>query len=160
MKSLINARYWRGRSLKARVAVAAIAATSIAGASVLGVSAASAKGKSAPLIVWIDTARVPYEKAYMAANPHANVKWVLYNGNENGTGILQSKFALWNRTGWPSDAPDVMFDTQHPCRLLQAHRRPAQPQELRPEERAGQVRRHFDEGRLHDTERPGRLPAQ
>jgi multiple sugar transport system substrate-binding protein len=113
MKSLINARYWRGRSLKARVAVAAIAATSIAGASVLGVSAASAKGKSAPLIVWIDTARVPYEKAYMAANPHANVKWVLYNGNENGTGILQSKFALWNRTGWPSDAPDVMFDSQN-----------------------------------------------
>ena len=113
MKSSINRRFWRGRSLKARVAVAAIAAVGVTGASVLGVSAASAKGKSAPLIVWIDTSRVPYEKAYMAANPHANIKWVLYNGNENGTGVLQSKFALWNRTGWPSDAPDVMFDTQN-----------------------------------------------
>ena len=49
----------------------------------------------------------------MKANPHANIKWVIYNGNENGTGVLQSKFALWNRTGWPSDAPDVMFDTQN-----------------------------------------------
>jgi multiple sugar transport system substrate-binding protein len=113
MKSPINARLWRGRSLTARVAVSAIVAASVVGASVLGVSAASAKGKSAPLIVWIDTARVPYEKAYMAANPHANIKWVLYNGNENGTGVLQSKFALWNRTGWPSNAPDVMFDSQN-----------------------------------------------
>jgi ABC-type glycerol-3-phosphate transport system substrate-binding protein len=108
MKSSINRRFWRGRSLKARVAAA-----SVTGASVLGVAAASAKGKSAPLIVWIDTSRVPYEKAYMAAHPGANIKWVLYNGNENGTGVLQSKFALWNRTGWPSDAPDVMFDTQN-----------------------------------------------
>ncbi|HEX2702255.1 MAG TPA: hypothetical protein VHM72_02340 [Solirubrobacteraceae bacterium] len=113
MKSPINARYWRGRSLGARVAIVAIAATSIAGASVLGVTAASAKSKAAPLIVWYDTNRVPYVKAYQAANPHANVKWVLYNGNQNGTGVLQSKFALWNRTGWPSDAPDVIFDTQN-----------------------------------------------
>ena len=113
MKSPINARYWRGRSLKARVAVAAILATSIAGASVLGVTAAAAKSKAAPLVVWYDTNRVPYVKAFQAANPHANIKWVLYNGNQNGTGVLQSKFALWNRTGWPSDAPDVMFDTQN-----------------------------------------------
>jgi len=113
MKSPIKAKYWRGRSLKARVAVAAITAASVAGASALGVSGASAKGKSAQLVVWIDTSRVPYEKAYMAANPHANIKWVIYNGNQNGTGVLQSKFALWNRTGWPSDAPDVMFDSQN-----------------------------------------------
>jgi len=88
-------------------------ATSVVGASVLGVSAAAAKSKGAPLIVWYDSNRVPYMKAYQAANPHANVKWVLYNGNQNGTGVLQSKFALWNRTGWPSNAPDVMFDTQN-----------------------------------------------
>jgi ABC-type glycerol-3-phosphate transport system substrate-binding protein len=80
---------------------------------VLGVASAGAKAAARPLIVWIDTSRVPYEKAYMKANPHANIKWVLYNGNENGTGVLQSKFALWNRTGWPSDAPDVMFDSQN-----------------------------------------------
>ncbi len=49
----------------------------------------------------------------MKAHPGANIKWVIYNGNENGTGVLQSKFALWNRIGWPSDAPDVMFDSQN-----------------------------------------------
>jgi ABC-type glycerol-3-phosphate transport system substrate-binding protein len=113
MKSPINARHWRGRSLGARIAVVAITVASVAGASVLGVAAASAKAKAAPLIVWYDTNRVPYVKAFQAANPHANVKFVLYNGNQNGTGVLQSKFALWNRTGWPSDAPDVMFDTQN-----------------------------------------------
>ena len=69
--------------------------------------------RAKPLIVWIDTSRIPYEQAYMKANPGANIKWVIYNGNENGTGVLQSKFALWNRIGWPSDAPDVMFDTQN-----------------------------------------------
>ena len=29
----------------------------------------------------------------MKANPGADIKWVIYNGNENGTGVLQSKFA-------------------------------------------------------------------
>jgi multiple sugar transport system substrate-binding protein len=96
-------------------ALIACTALAIAGgtAAVVGVTSAGAKAAAPPLIVWIDTARVPYEKAYMAANPHANIKWVIYNGNENGTGVLQSKFALWNRTGWPSDAPDVMFDSQN-----------------------------------------------
>ena len=96
---------------------ALIACTALAiaggGVAIVGVATAGAKAAAKPLIVWIDTSRVPYEKAYMKANPHANIKWVLYNGNENGTGVLQSKFALWNRTGWPSDAPDVMFDTQN-----------------------------------------------
>ena len=91
-------------------AVLALAGGTVA---VVGVASAGAKAAAPPLIVWIDTSRVPYEKAYMKANPHANIKWVLYNGNENGTGVLQSKFALWNRTGWPSNAPDVMFDTQN-----------------------------------------------
>jgi multiple sugar transport system substrate-binding protein len=100
------------------VAIVAASAAGLMGASVLatsvlGVASASAASKSAPLVVWIDTARVPYEKAYMKAHPHANIKWVLYNGNDNGTGILESKFSLWNRSGWPSNAPDVMFDTQN-----------------------------------------------
>ena len=113
MKSSINRKLWRGHSLKARVAVAAIAAVSVAGTSALGVSTAAAKSKGAPLVVWYDSSRAAYKAAYMAANPGANIKWVLYNGNANGTGVLQSKFALWNRTGWPSSAPDVMFDTQN-----------------------------------------------
>jgi len=118
MKSFSKSRLWRGRSLGARVAMVAVSAAGIGGASALGSAAlgtatASAASSSAPLIVWIDTPRVPYEKAYMKAHPHANIKWVLYNGNDNGTGVLESKFALWNRSGWPSNAPDVMFDTQN-----------------------------------------------
>ncbi len=104
----------RTRERRLRTALIASTVIAIAGGTVAVVGVATAGAKSSPpLIVWIDTARVPYEKAYMAANPHANIKWVLYNGNENGTGVLQSKFALWNRTGWPSDAPDVMFDSQN-----------------------------------------------
>ena len=113
MRSSFNGRLWRSGSIGARVMLVAGAAAALTSALAVGVSAAMASGKAAPLIVWIDTSRVPYEKAYMKAHPGANVKWVIYNGNQNGTGVLQSKFALWNRTGWPSDAPDVVFDTQN-----------------------------------------------
>jgi multiple sugar transport system substrate-binding protein len=112
MKSFFNLKYWGGRSPRGRVALAAVVVAGVALAAP-AVSAATAKSSSKPLIVWIDTSRVPYEQAYMKANPGANIKWVIYNGNENGTGVLQSKFALWNRIGWPSSAPDVMFDTQN-----------------------------------------------
>jgi ABC-type glycerol-3-phosphate transport system substrate-binding protein len=100
----------RTRHRGLRTVLIACTAIGICGATV--VATAGAKASSKPLIVWIDTARVPYEKAYMKAHPGA-IKWVLYNGNENGTGVLQSKFALWNRTGWPSNAPDVIFDSQN-----------------------------------------------
>ena len=103
--------HWRGLRT-ARIACAVVLALAGGAVAVVGVASAGAKA-APPLIVWIDTSRVAYEKAYMKANPHANIKWVIYNGNANGTGVLQSKFALWNRTGWPSDAPDVMFDTQN-----------------------------------------------
>ena len=103
----------RARRMRtARFTCAAILALAAGTVGVIGVASAGAKANT-PLIVWIDTSRVAYEKAYMKANPHANIKWVIYNGNANGTGVLQSKFALWNRTGWPSNAPDVMFDTQN-----------------------------------------------
>ena len=53
-------------------------------------------------------------KAYKAAHPHANVKWVLYSGDNNGDGTLQSKFSLYNRVGWkPGVAPDVVFDEEN-----------------------------------------------
>ena len=112
MKSFFNLKSWRGRSLRSRVALAAVVVAGLALAAP-GASTATTKSSSKPLIVWIDTSRIPYEQAYMKANPGANVKWVIYNGNENGTGVLQSKFALWNRIGWPSVAPDVMFDSQN-----------------------------------------------
>ncbi len=117
MTSFIKSHVSRGRSLRACVGSVAIAALSIGGVSTLGVSVASAKtsheSSSPPLVVWYDTPRVPYKNAYMKTHPGANIDWVLYNGNSNGTGVLQSKFALWNRTGWPSNAPNVMFDTQN-----------------------------------------------
>ncbi|MGO9583895.1 MAG: hypothetical protein ACLP36_13965 [Acidimicrobiales bacterium] len=112
MKSFFSLESWRGRSLRSRVALAAVVVTGLALAAPAA-STAATKSSSKPLTVWIDTSRIPYEQAYMKANPHANIKWVIYNGNENGTGVLQSKFALWNRIGWPSDAPDVMFDSQN-----------------------------------------------
>ena len=112
MKSFFNLESWRGRSLRNRVALATVVVAGLALA-VPGASTATTKSSSKPLIVWIDTSRIPYEQAYMKANPGANIKWVIYNGNENGTGVLQSKFALWNRIGWPSVAPDVMFDSQN-----------------------------------------------
>ncbi len=112
MNSFFNVRSWRGRSLRTRVALTAVVVAGVALAAPAA-SVATAAKSSKPLVVWIDTSRIPYENAYMKANPKANIKWVIYNGNENGTGVLQSKFALWNRIGWPSNAPDVMFDSQN-----------------------------------------------
>ena len=105
---------WSGVALFACASAVLLAGCGGTSSSTSTAANASAKSStSGPLTVWIDTARVPYEKAYMATHPGANIKWVIYNGNTNGTGVLQSKFALWNRTGWPSTAPDVMFDTQN-----------------------------------------------
>ena len=109
----IKLRRTRGRGLRTALVTCAVLAVTSGAVVAVGGATAGAKAAAKPLVVWIDTSRVAYEKAYMKANPHANIKWVIYNGNANGTGVLQSKFALWNRTGWPSDAPDVMFDTQN-----------------------------------------------
>ncbi len=51
---------------------------------------------------------------YKKSHPHANIKWVLYDGDSNGSGSLQSKFALYNRVGWKAGvAPDVVFDEEN-----------------------------------------------
>ncbi len=113
MKSSSN-KLWRGRSLRARAAVAVVAALSVASASAFGVSTAAAKSKGAPLVVWYDAARAAFVKEYKATHPGANVKWVLYSGDNNGDGTLQSKFALYNRVGWkPGVSPDVVFDEEN-----------------------------------------------
>ena len=53
-------------------------------------------------------------KEYKATHPHANIKWVLYSGDNNGDGTLQSKFSLYNRVGWKAGvAPDVVFDEEN-----------------------------------------------
>ena len=159
MKSSISRRY-RAFLLGACVAVAAIVAAETASSSSAHVAVASTKTSSAPLVVWYDGARAAYVKEYKATHPHANIKWVLYSGDNNGDGTLQSKFSLYNRVGWKAGvAPDVVFDEENyeagwlglpPFNDL------ARPASIYPEERVEQGRRP---GRLHD-QREASVPAQ
>jgi ABC-type glycerol-3-phosphate transport system substrate-binding protein len=112
MKPSISRRF-RGVCLAACVVVVAVAAGEIARSSDAAGSA-SAKASTAPLVVWYDAARAAYVKEYKAKHPGANIKWVLYSGDNNGDGTLQSKFSLFNRTGWKAGvAPDVVFDEEN-----------------------------------------------
>src|SRR5271165_7294508 len=102
MKSTVTSRFWRDRSLGARAALSGLACAGIVGASVLGASAASARpqahaASARALVVWYDAARAAYVQEYKQTHPHANIKWVLYSGDNNGDGTLQSKFSLYNR---------------------------------------------------------------
>jgi len=118
MKSSISRRFW-ALSLGACVAIVAVMAAgaasgSAASVSAASVSAASAKAKAAPLVVWYDAARAAFVTQYKATHKNANIKWVLYSGDNNGDGTLQSKFALYNRTGWKAGvSPDVVFDEEN-----------------------------------------------
>ena len=158
-----NARYWRGRGLGARVAVARDRGRGRHGQRrSLGVLlSAVAKARAAGRLVSTRLAS-PTRRPTKAANPHANIKWVIYNGNANGTGVLQSKFALWNRTGWPSDAPDVMFDTQN-YDAVQLGTAPYNDLLNLKNYVPKSVLNNFATAplcRVHDAERPGNLPAQ
>jgi ABC-type glycerol-3-phosphate transport system substrate-binding protein len=113
MKSSISRRF-RALPLSACVAIVAVVAAGTAAGSSAGVSGVSAKSAVAPLVVWYDSPRAAYVKEYKATHPHANIKWVLYSGDNNGNGDLQSKFALYNRVGWKAGvAPDVVFDEEN-----------------------------------------------
>ncbi|MGH2863523.1 MAG: hypothetical protein ACRDLT_18760, partial [Solirubrobacteraceae bacterium] len=92
-------RHWQPRSFRARAALAAslVAAAAGTAAAVPAASAAKSQRSSGPLIVWYDAARAAFVKEYKATHPHQNIKWVLYSGDDNGDGSLQSKFALYNR---------------------------------------------------------------
>jgi ABC-type glycerol-3-phosphate transport system substrate-binding protein len=112
MKSSFS-RMFRGLLLSACVMAVAVGAGKITGSSAAG-AAAAAKASSAPLVVWYDAARAAYVKKYKETHPGANIKWVLYSGDNNGDGTLQSKFSLFNRTGWKAGvAPDVVFDEEN-----------------------------------------------
>ena len=120
----------------------------------------AAKASAAPLVVWYDAARAAYVKEYKKTHPDANIKWVLYSGDNNGDGTLQSKFALYNRVGWKAGvAPDVVFDEEN----YEAGWLGEPPfndlldlKPVHPEERLEQGR---GPGRLHD-QRQASLPAQ
>ena len=117
MKLLRRDGSWRPRSIALRATLATTLLAAAGGAAVAGPAAAAKTAKAAkaaPLVVWYDAARAAYVKAYKAAHPHQNIKWVLYSGDSNGDGTLQSKFALYNRVGWkPGVAPDVVFDEEN-----------------------------------------------
>ena len=111
MRSSVTSRLW---AIVLGACVAALVLTTAASAAGSKSASASAKASSAPLVVWYDAARAAYVKEYKATHPHANVKWVLYSGDNNGDGTLQSKFSLYNRVGWkPGVAPDVVFDEEN-----------------------------------------------
>lgn len=117
MKLFSPNRSWRPRSLRARAVLATTLIAAAAGAFV-AVPAASAtsahQASGAPLVVWYDAARAAFVSEYKKSHPHANIKWVLYDGDSNGSGSLQSKFALYNRVGWKAGvAPDVVFDEEN-----------------------------------------------
>ncbi len=112
MKASIS-RKFRVLPLGACVVIAAVVAAGTAGGSSARPAVAS-KASAAPLVVWYDAARAAYVKVYKATHPHANIKWVLYSGDNNGDGTLQSKFSLYNRVGWkPGVSPDVVFDEEN-----------------------------------------------
>ncbi len=100
---------WRHRRLRASViTLAALGLMSGSLAVLSGVASAGSSTK--PLVVWVDSARIPNVKAYEKAHPKVKIDLVTYDGND-ATGTLQSKFALYNRVG--SGWPDVFFSEEN-----------------------------------------------
>jgi ABC-type glycerol-3-phosphate transport system substrate-binding protein len=66
---------------------------------------------SGPLVVWVDSTRVPAAQAYQKAHPNVKLDIVTYDGDANGSNTLQTKVSLYNRTG--SGWPDVVFSAEN-----------------------------------------------
>ncbi len=77
-----------------------------------GVSSAAPhpQASQAPLVIWVDAARVPQVKAYEKAFPKVKVDLVTFDAGANGSGSIESKVALFNRVGhgWP----DIVFSAE------------------------------------------------
>ena len=74
-------------------------------------AASAAKAKKPVITIWVDSTRVPQVKAYEKAHPGTKINMVIYNGNANGSGVLQSKIALDNRVG--NGWPDIVFSEEN-----------------------------------------------
>ncbi len=76
-----------------------------------GFASAASAGSTHTITIWVDSTRVTQVKAYEKAHPSVKVSMVIYNGNANGSGVLQSKIALDNRVngGWP----DIVFSEEN-----------------------------------------------
>jgi ABC-type glycerol-3-phosphate transport system substrate-binding protein len=66
---------------------------------------------SGPLVVWVDSTRVPAAQAYQKAHPDVTLDIVTYDGDANGSNSLQTKVSLYDRTG--SGWPDVVFSAEN-----------------------------------------------
>jgi len=100
-----------GASRRLRAALLAVAVVAPVCGSFAAAGVAAAAPSSAPLVVWVDSTRVPMVKAYEKAFPNVKIDLVVYNGNANGSGVLQSKIALYNRVG--SGWPDIVFSEEN-----------------------------------------------
>jgi ABC-type glycerol-3-phosphate transport system substrate-binding protein len=108
--SYLGKRHWRVRAVLLAASCAGLASASLIAAGV-GTATASAKQKTAPLVVWVDSTRVAAVKAYEKAHPSVKLDVVTVDGDANGDGTYQSKFALFNRVGhgWP----DIYFSEEN-----------------------------------------------
>jgi len=84
---------------------------SVLGSTAVSSASTHAAGTTQPLVVWVDSTRVPFVKAYEKAFPNVKIDLVTYDGDANGDGTMQTKTALFNRVGhgWP----DVIFSEQN-----------------------------------------------
>ncbi len=113
MSSPIRSKGGRRRiRLGLRTSVVAILASTL-GVAAFGFSSAAtaATAKKPTISIWVDSTRVPQVKAYEKAHPGVKIDMVTYNGNANGSGVLQSKIALDNRVG--NGWPDIVFSEEN-----------------------------------------------
>ncbi|SRR6266404_3077518 len=112
MRSFIASKFPGTRKRGLRIALVTLVATGTIGGLVAAAEGAGFARSSAPrLLVWVDATRVAQVKAYEKSHPNVKVDVVTYDGNDGGSGTLQSKFALFNRVGhgWP----DVFFSGEN-----------------------------------------------
>jgi ABC-type glycerol-3-phosphate transport system substrate-binding protein len=105
---------WRpvARIVAVSVSVAALALGVGAGGSSTSASGTHgvARASSNPLVVWVDSVRLPVAQAYAKAHKNVKIKIVTFDGDGNGATTMQTKIQLWNRTG--NGWPDVIFSEQ------------------------------------------------
>ncbi len=99
---------WVRRRLTTLAATGLAVSMAVTGTGV--VSAAPAQASQAPIVVLVDSLRLPMVKAYEKANPSVKLDVELGDAGANGDGSIESKVALANRVGhgWP----DIVFSAE------------------------------------------------
>ncbi len=99
---------WARRRLTTLAATGLAVSMAVTGTGI--VSAAPAQASQAPIVVLVDSLRLPMVKAYEKANPSVKLDVELGDAGANGDGSIESKVALANRVGhgWP----DIVFSAE------------------------------------------------